>query len=92
MMTEKRIVRETFPVSGMSCASCAARVDKALGRAAGVAEASVNFASGEVVVAYDPTLASPETLREAVRRAGYDLLVEDEGVSPDALDEIQKKK
>lgn len=86
MMTEKRIVRETFPVSGMSCASCAARVDKALGRAAGVAEASVNFASGEVVVAYDPTLASPETLREAVRRAGYDLLIRDEAQDPDAAE------
>ena len=41
---------------------------------------------------YDSAVVSPGGLREAVRRAGYDLLVEDEGVSPDALDEIQKKK
>lgn len=85
-MENKRIVRETFPVTGMSCASCAARVDKALNRTEGVAEAAVNFASGRVVVAYDPAVATPEALREAVRNAGYELLIHADAEDPDAVD------
>ncbi len=85
-MTRKQIVRKSFPVSGMSCASCAARIDKALRRTEGVAEAAVNFASGRVAVAYDPALASPETLREAVRRAGYDLVIREDAQDPDAAE------
>ncbi len=54
----------------------------------GIVPTSVGMSPEE----YDSAVVSPEGLREAVRRAGYDLLVEDEGVSPDALDDIQKKK
>lgn len=86
IMAENRIIRETFPVSGMSCASCAARIDKALNRAEGVCEVSVNFASGSVCVAYDPAAASPESLRESVRRAGYDLLIRMDAEDPDAAE------
>ena len=77
-------VKKIFPVLQMGCAACAARVENAV--------KEVNFASANLSVEYDSAVVSPEGLREAVRRAGYDLLVEDEGVSPDALDEIQKKK
>ena len=81
-----------FPVLQMGCAACAARVENAVKETPGVVSAAVNFASANLSVEYDSAVVSPEGLREAVRRAGYDLLVEDEGVSPDALDEIQKKK
>lgn len=70
----------------MSCASCAARIDRALSQADGVAEASVNFASGRVSVAYDPTVTTPERLRDAVYRAGYDLLIRDDTQSADAVE------
>ncbi len=58
----------------------------------GVGSAAVDFASADLSVEYDPAVVSPESVRDTVRRAGYDLLIEDEGASPDALDEIQKKK
>lgn len=85
-------VKKIFPVLQMGCAACAARVENAVKETPGVVSAAVNFASANLSVEYDSAVVSPEGLREAVRRAGYDLLVEDEGVSPDALDDIQKKK
>lgn len=78
-MTNKNTVQETFPVCGMSCASCAARVDKTLNRQSGVSKASVNYASGTATVEYDRTQCSPETLRQAVQTAGYDLLIKQDG-------------
>src|SRR5919199_5016966 len=56
---------------GMTCASCAARVEKALLKTDGVSEASVNFAAEKVTVAYDPGSASPQKLIEMIEDAGY---------------------
>lgn len=61
----------------MSCASCAARVQKVLQACEGVEEASVNFAAGSASVAYDGGSCTPEKLQKAVQSAGYDLLLED---------------
>ncbi|MGH3775978.1 MAG: heavy metal translocating P-type ATPase [Pseudonocardiaceae bacterium] len=65
-------VRE-FAVRGMTCGSCAARVQKVLGRAPGVTSAEVNFATGtaKVVLAEQP--AATEALVAAVEKAGYRL-------------------
>jgi Cu+-exporting ATPase len=59
-----------FPVEGMTCASCVARVEKALAGTPGVQEASVNFATEQASVKAGPevTLA---TLKAAVEKAGY---------------------
>ena len=61
----------TFPVTGMTCASCVRRIEKALTRVDGVAEASVNLATETARVAYDPAVASPDQLKAAVEKAGY---------------------
>ena len=53
-MAEKNIVQETFPVLGMSCASCSARVEKTLNHQSGVKKAVVNYASATATVEYDP--------------------------------------
>ena len=68
-------VKMSFPVAGMSCASCAARVDKVLNRQKGVLQASVNYASAMARVEFDPEKCSEESLRKAVQDAGYDLLI-----------------
>jgi cation-transporting ATPase V len=60
-------------VSGMTCGSCAARVEKALARQDGVERASVNFATERVAVAFDPALVSVDDLVAAVGKAGYGL-------------------
>lgn len=69
----------TFPVVGMSCASCAARVDKTLNRQDGVVQASVNYAAATAQVEFDPSRCSAESLRKAVQDAGYDLLIPSAG-------------
>jgi cation transport ATPase len=62
-----------FDVSGMSCASCALRIERILSRQAGVSEASVNFAGAEARVVYDPALVDADELQAAVRQIGYDI-------------------
>lgn len=59
-----------FPVEGMTCASCVARVEKALGGLAGVAHASVNFATERASVTASRDV-SMGTLQRAVEKAGY---------------------
>jgi Cu2+-exporting ATPase len=76
MMENKNITQESFPILGMSCASCAARVDKALNHQPGVSKAAVNYASGMATVEYNPSQCSPEALKQAVQAAGYDLLIQ----------------
>src|SRR5205085_4905725 len=63
----------TFPVAGMTCASCVRRVEKALGKVQGVQEASVNLATEKASVVFDPAIASVAKMREAVEKAGYQL-------------------
>ena len=58
-------------LTGMTCAACAARIEKVLNRAAGV-HAAVNFATETAHVEFDGDKATPETLIDAVRKAGYD--------------------
>ncbi len=60
-----------FQVYGMTCAACAARIEKALNRLEGVS-AAVNFANETARVQYMPGLVTPEQLVAAVRKAGYD--------------------
>ena len=81
------MIKETFPVLGMSCASCAARVDKTLNGLPGVQEASVNYAAATAQVVYNPDECSPLILKTAVQNAGYDLLLETE---QDTADEVEK--
>ncbi len=68
--------RWTFPVEGMTCASCVARVEKGLARVEGVASASVNLAAKTASVAVDPGKVGPRALASAVRDAGYEVPVE----------------
>lgn len=70
------MTKRIFPVTGMSCAACAARVGKTLGAQQGVRQAAVNFAAATVVVEYDPDRTSPELLAQAVAGAGYGLITD----------------
>jgi Cu+-exporting ATPase len=71
MTTETRSTEVTFPVTGMTCASCVRRVEKALTKVPGVAEASVNLATEKAKVAFDPAAVTSDQLRAAVEKAGY---------------------
>src|SRR4051794_1406967 len=62
--------RLTLAIEGMTCASCASRVEKRLNGLQGVT-ATVNLATEQAVVDLDPTRAGVEDLLDAVDRAGY---------------------
>src|SRR5215212_11927466 len=61
----------TFPVTGMTCASCVNRVEKAIGKVAGVDRAAVNLATERATVSYDPNETTVVAIASAVERAGY---------------------
>ncbi|RJX22558.1 MAG: copper-translocating P-type ATPase [Desulforudis sp.] len=63
--------RVTFPIRGMSCASCVQRVEEVLSRIDGVHRANVNFATEKATVDYDPSVVSVADLQGAVRDTGY---------------------
>jgi len=73
----------SFPVTGMTCAACQARVQRSLASQPGVTDASVNLITNTAAVGYDPAVVTPSQLVDAVRATGYgaDLPTE----SPDYL-------
>ena len=61
----------SFGVTGMTCASCVRRIEKALSKVAGVANATVNLATERATVNFDPAQADIASLAAAVQKAGY---------------------
>lgn len=69
--TREAMTAVSFPVTGMTCAACQARVQRSLASQPGVTDASVNLITNTAAVKYDPALVTPEHLVEAVRATGY---------------------
>ena len=61
----------TFPVEGMGCGGCAAKIEKLLRQSTGVREAAVSFPRTEAVVTYDPALTDSAQLAALLSEAGY---------------------
>jgi Cu2+-exporting ATPase len=89
---EVETVRQTFPVTGMSCASCAASTESMIKAQTGVVDASVNFANSSVRVEYVPTVVSPAALKASVQSIGYDLVIEDSVEAKEALEDLHREK
>ncbi len=66
-----RAKRIDMPVTGMSCASCASRIQDAIAKLKGVESASVNFAAEKATVFYDPSEADVKELIKSVKDLGY---------------------
>ena len=62
------VITQTYPVKGMSCASCSAHVDKALRSVAGVAEVNVSLAMNVAKVTYDNAQCTPPAQQRAFQR------------------------
>lgn len=88
-MEKGKNIKNTYPVLGMSCASCAARVDKTLNGLPGVYQATVNYATAVAQVEYNPEVCSDATLQSAVQDAGYNLLVDTGEDAADKAEEIR---
>ncbi|WP_130860324.1 heavy metal translocating P-type ATPase [Gracilibacillus phocaeensis] len=67
--------KQTFDISGMTCAACANRIEKKLNKTEGVAEANVNFALENVSVEYDQDQVTIQDMMEAVKKLGYTLSI-----------------
>jgi Cu+-exporting ATPase len=71
VVEERRNSEVTIPIAGMTCAACARRIEKALGKNAGVVSASVNFATERAAVIYDPGAIKMAQIKEAISKIGY---------------------
>jgi Cu2+-exporting ATPase len=78
MELNHNIVKQSFPILHMSCASCANNVEETLQKSMGVLHASVNYATQTAQVEFDSTLTQAKTLKQAVIQVGYDLVIEEE--------------
>ncbi len=67
-----------LPITGMTCASCVARNERALRKLEGVAEANVNFATEKATVTFDSDVLSAAELVEAVEAVGYGVVTTQE--------------
>ena len=81
-------LEEKYLISGMSCAACSARVNKAVSKLYGVKECNVNLLTNSMVVSYDETVLSSEDIIKAVVSSGYGAsLVEKETFTSSSLKE-----
>lgn len=83
-----KAIEKTFPVQGMTCASCVNHVEKTLKAQDGVISASVNLATATAKVEFAPAVVSAEELRTAVQSVGYDLFIDE---SESAKEDLQIK-
>jgi P-type Cu+ transporter len=67
----KPVVEVGLPVTGMTCASCVRRIEKAVAKVPGVDSATVNLATERATVKYDPNQTNVGEIARAVERAGY---------------------
>lgn len=72
------IRKATIKIAGMSCAACAARIEKSLNKVEGVKSANVNLAMERAAVAYDDSKVDLERLNETIERLGYSVIREEE--------------
>lgn len=71
------IVKETIPISGMHCVSCATNIEGKLKKLPGVTGASVNYAAGKAYVEYDPAQVTRAAIEKAIEDTGYTVVREE---------------
>ena len=81
-----------IPIAGMTCAACSARIEKQVGKLAGVDQASVNFATEKGVFTYDPTQIRLSQIKAAIKKAGYEPLEIETAQAVDADRERKEKE
>ncbi|MGU3376407.1 heavy metal translocating P-type ATPase [Chryseobacterium sp. M5A1_1a] len=85
-------VKNSFPVLGMTCASCAGSAESIVKFEPGVIDASVNYATGNLTVEYLPNMTDATKLQKAVQGVGYDLLIVEEAKQQESLETIHAEK
>ncbi|WP_371872085.1 heavy metal translocating P-type ATPase [Tetragenococcus halophilus] len=70
----KKVLKDTYNIEGMTCASCVQAVEKSVGKLDGVEEVAVNLATEKMDVSYDSTVIAGSDIEGAVESAGYKAL------------------
>lgn len=70
------IIEKTYPIKGMSCASCSAHVGKALRSVEGVVEVNVNLPMNRATVKFDDAACTAQQLQQSVERMGFELIID----------------
>jgi Cu+-exporting ATPase len=87
------LARQEIPVTGMSCANCAANIERTLNNnVAGVINASVNFASERLIVSYLPSEITMDDIVARVKEMGFDLILAEEGMDEADVEEIARNR
>lgn len=71
------VKKESFKIAGMSCAACAAKIEKNLNRLEGVNRANVNLAVEKATVEYDDRLVDSQNFEDLIGRLGYEVIKEE---------------
>jgi len=83
--------KKQFPVTGMSCASCAASVENTLSAQQGILHANVSFANNSAQIEYTPAVTSPRQMKAALQQAGYDMIVDETEEAKEELEQAKKR-
>jgi P-type Cu+ transporter len=87
------IAAADVPVTGMSCANCAASIEKTLNRNIdGVVDASVNLASERVSIRYIPSMVTLEEMGRSIKDLGFELILTDDDTDPADVEEIARNR
>ena len=84
-----QLTKKTYPIKGMHCASCVRVIEHAVKKVEGVTDCSVNLATEQATVTFDPKKVSKENIASAVTNVGYRALV-DENIKSE--EELKKEK
>ena len=83
--TVLNIKRLVFPVRGMTCNSCASRIEKKVCSLDGVVEANVNFGTEQVFIDCNPDKISPQEILKIIKQLGFEALTNRESLVVDGL-------
>ncbi len=86
------LVKKSFPVLNMSCASCASSAQSMLENTEGVVNVSVNYANAMAQVEYNPKITDPQKMKASLQSIGYDLAIDETEEAKEALEDVQRKK
>jgi Cu2+-exporting ATPase len=85
-------VKKSFPVEGMTCASCAVSVESILSFEEGVIASAVNYANATATVEYVPGIAKLDNFKKAIQSIGYDLIIAESENQEAEIEERQNEQ
>jgi len=85
-------VKQSFKVSGMTCASCAISLESYLDPLEGVSHVSVNYPNQSVAIEYDDSRITPEILKKKAKEIGYEIFTKASGKERVTFEEIEEKR